>query len=519
MPSSDSWNIIGTTPADIERAYAFLLEHGAPAASREIAAHLITWRVNEETRRLQEAAARSAPVYQPKAIYAVGQHLIFTALENREGVVTAVRPGDNPRLEAFQVMQVTLENESQPREFAMQFASAHLLNEERAPLTELVMKPEDAIAQYGEQVRIALVQRLGADKQFVHLDDGWYLRDLIPDIHAGYLNLAEAGIEQSGEALQTHDLMHMLDIPNDHKKSAAAFALNLALASDERFDDVGPKDSPRWFLTRLETAEALERPHILHAATPRKIVLPSELETIAAGLHDEADLNGDAPKPAAPRDEVTIILTYPHRKSGTLPLTAPVRALLPTFARPRLQIRFVDATTGEKIVGYAVAEGAYLAGLTTWFNARKLAPGALLTLKRGADPLAIQIDYQPQRERALWVRVVRGINGKLVFSQERKPLSHKYDEDMLIVIGDPLGLEAAAQAARDQRPLAALLEEIYPELAKLSGAGRVHAKTLYSAINLIRRAGPRAVLGALVEDRAFTSVGGGYFVLNDDLRR
>ena len=59
------------------------------------------------------------------------------------------------------------------------------------------------------------------------------------------------------------------------------------------------------------------------------------------------------------------------------------------------------------------------------------------------------------------------------------------------------------------------MEEIFPELAKLSGAGRVHAKTLYSAVNLIRRAGPRTVLGALTESRAFASVGGGYFVLHD----
>jgi hypothetical protein len=86
---------------------------------------------------------------------------------------------------------------------------------------------------------------------------------------------------------------------------------------------------------------------------------------------------------------------------------------------------------------------------------------------------------------------------------------------MLIVIGEPVGVEAVAQSARQQRSLTILLEDIFPELAKLSGAGHVHAKTLYSAINLIRRAGPRTVMGALTESRAFTSVGGGYFVLNE----
>lgn len=515
MAGSDFWNSLGSNRADIERAYAFLLERGAPATSREIAAHLIEWHVNEEARRLAEAAARSAPVYQPKETYSPGQHLIFTAFDNREGVVAAVRASDNPRLSPFQVITVEMEGEAKPREFAIDFHETHPLNAERAPITELVIKPEDAIAQYGEIVRNTLVQRLSTDKEFVHLDDGWYLRGLLPEVHEGYLNLAEAAIEQSNDALRVNDLLKVLEFPEAIKKTAATFALNLALGKDVRFEDVGPTGDARWFLTRLEPAEARERPHILEAAAARAVKLPGELETIASELFDEADLNGDLNKAVAPRDEITLVLMYPHRRAGTLPLTPPVRALLPTFARPRLRINLVDAQTQEKFAGYAVTDGHYLAGLTNWFNARKLSPGAFITLKRGPDPLTLLIDYQPQRERSLWVRVARGINGRLVFSQEKRPLSHKYDEDMLIVVGDPVGLEAAAQAAREQRSLAVLLEEIFPELAKLSGAGRVHAKTLYSAINLIRRAGPRAVLGTLAESSAFTSVGGGYFVLNE----
>jgi hypothetical protein len=268
--------------------------------------------------------------------------------------------------------------------------------------------------------------------------------------------------------------------------------------------------------------EARERPPILEAAPMGRVSLTGELETIAAELFDEADLNGDAGRPpAAPRDdqghlgEITLVLTYPHRQAGTVPLTPLVRALLPNFARPRLKINFQDASTQEKFPGYAVADGHYLAGLSHWFAVRKLSPGAYVTLKRSADPLTVTIDYQPQREHSLWVRVARGVSGHLVFSQEKRPISHKYDEEMLIVIGDPVGVETAAQLARPQRSLAVLLEEIFPELAKLSGAGHVHAKTLYSAINLIRRAGPRTVMGALTESRAFTSVGGGYFVLNE----
>ncbi len=520
MPVSDFWNALGTNNTDIERAYGFVLERGAPVSGRELAAHLIEWRVREEEKRLAEIAARSAPPYQPKENYPVGQRLVFTALDNREGVVKQVRAGQNPRLGEFQIAAVQLDGETKPREFAMAYAGSHPLNEERAPLMDLGVKPEEAIAQYGDAVRARLVQRLGADKEFVHLDDGWFLRGLLPEIHEGYLNLAEAALEQANDAMRTADLVKILEIPETAKKSAAAFALGLALAQDARFEDVGPTDDARWFLTRLELPTVRERPRVLEAAHARKTLLAPELETIVAELFDEADLNGDVDTPVAePRDEVTLILTYPHRHAGTLPLTPIVRALLPAFTHPRLRFNFVDVSTHEKFAGYAVKDGAYIAGLNNWFNARKLSPGAYITLKRGSDPLTILIDYQPQRERGLWVRVARGMNGHLTFSQERRPLAHKYDEEMLIVIGDPLGIEAAAQNAREQQSLAVLLEEIFPELAKLSGAGRVHAKTLYSAVNLIRRAGPRAVMGALTESRAFISVGGGYFVLNDEARR
>jgi hypothetical protein len=519
MASPDFWSTVGSTPADSERAYSFLLERGGAAKSREIAAHVIEERVREEEKRMAEAAARSAPVYQPKESYSVGQSLVFTALDNHEGVVKKIRPSDNPRLGAFQVIAVKMEGEKELREFAAAFSAAHPLNEERATMSERTISPAEAIAKYGEAVRSALVQRMGGDKEFVHLDDGWFLRGLLPEIHAGYLNLAEAAIEQVGDAQYTTDLVKILDFPEEVKKSAAAFALNLALAMDGRFEDVGPTNDPRWILIRLEPTEARERPKILEAASARQVALSSELEAIAAELFDEADLNGNANKALPePRDEITLILTYPHRRGGTLPLTPPVQALLPAFEHSRLRLNLVDATTHEKFAGYAMAEGHYIAGLAHWFNARKLSPGAFITLKRGADPLTLMIDYQPQRERGLWVRVARGVNGHLTFSQEKRPIGHKYDEEMLIIVGDPIGLEAAAQTAREQHSLATLLEEIFPELAKLSGAGRVHAKTLYSAVNMIRRAGPRAVLSALTESRAFSSVGGGYFVLNDDTR-
>jgi hypothetical protein len=516
--SADFWNEVGASDVDVDHLYGFLLERGTPMSSRDLAAYLIEWHVRDEEKRLVEATARRAPIYQPRGTFSVGQSLVFTALGNRKGVVKQVRAGDNSRLGDFQVIAVQFEDEPRLREFVAAYPAPHPLNVESAQSSVPPgMPPEEAVAQSREVVRTRLIQRLGAEEEFVHTDDRWFLKGLLPEIHPGYLNLAEAAIEQAADALRTADLSKVLDLPETANKAAAMFALSYALANDPRFEDVGPAGDSRWFLTRLELPEARVRPPRLHAAPARILQLPAELEPIAGELVDEAELNGDANPPiSAPRDEITLILTYPHRRAGTLPLTPSVRALLPNFVHPRLKVTLVDASSQEKFAGYAVAEGHYLAGLANWFNTRRLSPGAYVTLKRGPDPLTLLIDYQPQRERSLWVRVARGANGQLTFAQEKRSLSHKYDEEMLIVIGDPLGLDAVAQAAHlAQHSLASLLEEIFPELAKLSGAGRVHAKTLYSAVNLIRRAGPRAVLSALAESHAFASVGGGYFVLNE----
>lgn len=517
--SSDFWNQVGTSDADIEHLYGYLLERGVPLSSHDLAVHLVEWRVREEERHLAEIAARRAPIYQPKNTYEVGQSVLFTGLGKREGLVRQVRDGDNPRIGKFGVIGVEFAGEPRLREFATGYAAAHPLNEEiPQSAISLGVTPEEAVAAYGEDVQKRLVQRLSSDREFVHIADQWFLKGLMPEINPGYLNLAEASVEQVGDAQSTSELEQVLQMPQTGKKAALDFSLRYALANDPRFEDVGPVGESRWILSRMVLPEARERPAVLDMLPTRTVRLPAELETLAMDLHDAADSNG-GPKPTvAPRNEVTLVLTYPHRRAGTLPLIAPIRALLPNFEHPRLKINFVDASTQDKFPGYAIGDGNYLAGLAKWFNARKLSPGAFITLRRGADPYTLAVDYQPQRERSLWVRVARTQNGRLTFAQERRPVSHKYDEHMLIVIADPNGLDTVAQSMREQRNLPVLLESIFPELAKLDSTGKVHAKTVYSAVNLVRRSGARAVLSALVESHFFESKGGGYFALSEEAR-
>jgi hypothetical protein len=60
--------------------------------------------------------------------------------------------------------------------------------------------------------------------------------------------------------------------------------------------------------------------------------------------------------------------------------------------------------------------------------------------------------------------------------------------------------------------LTALIEQLLPELAKLSPQGNVHARTLYSAINLILRIPPGPLFAALIGQSKFRALGDGYWL-------
>jgi hypothetical protein len=54
---------------------------------------------------------------------------------------------------------------------------------------------------------------------------------------------------------------------------------------------------------------------------------------------------------------------------------------------------------------------------------------------------------------------------------------------------------------------------LVPELVALNPQGTVHAKTVYSAANMLRRCAPGPVFFALISNRKFRDVGGGNFAL------
>jgi len=63
--------------------------------------------------------------------------------------------------------------------------------------------------------------------------------------------------------------------------------------------------------------------------------------------------------------------------------------------------------------------------------------------------------------------------------------------------------------------VAQAVREAFPEIAKLSPQGNVHASTLYAVVNVITRASPLAVFSALSSSGAYQSVGDNYWHLSE----
>ena len=91
----------------------------------------------------------------------------------------------------------------------------------------------------------------------------------------------------------------------------------------------------------------------------------------------------------------------------------------------------------------------------------------------------------------------------------------EYDEYLIVAESDTAALdELRDQLIRDGVNVFQLVEQVVPELTKLNPNGTVHAKSVYSAVNMLRRCPPGPVFYALISNRKFRDVGGGFFALN-----
>jgi hypothetical protein len=518
--TAEYWQGFELTRADTEFLRNLLLDAERPLTTRELALALVTERCRHEEADLRAELSRGA-IYQPKKRFALGDKVIFPALEFRLGEVVDLRAGQNPEHGEFDVITVDFGPNRRQRSFAAGLSGQHKLNAEVSDILVAGnrISPEKLLATSAGGVPALLGAQLGAQPDFATFEDRWLHRDLLAEIHVGHLNIAEAVIEMRGMPVETKTLIKELDLPAEIKPDVLAFSLQSALSADGRFDQVGPGDVRQWYLCRLEPVEALSVPEALRYQPIRVDPghVPADLLQCAVELDDEwsDQALSDGAGARVGLTTTTLLLTYPHLVAGTLPLNRHANLFFPKGHGERTAVTLIDGRWGNRFQGWVNHAGRYVAGLRPWFEKHKLPAGAYITLERRDDSGEIVVDFRPKRMRREWTRFAQLADGNRLDIQLRKQeVACEYDE--LLIIGDDRNediLKLRSTPVYAQTSLDDLVFEVFTDLAGLSQSGSVHAKTIYSAVNVLRRCPPEPVFAALADHPKLEAAGGGTFRL------
>ncbi len=514
----DYWENFQIEPADIEFIYNYLLEKETPLSSKELAKALAEDRIRREKVAIERQRSAGGAVYLPKEAYSVGQALVFPALNWKSGEVVKVRPGENPDLGDFQVIQVALED-GESKEFASGIAD-HKLNQPVDYFRDGFLDLETVLVHYGDDLVEYLEEALENNADFVRIAGRWFPRALLVDINVGHMNLAEAVLDMAaGGPLPTLALLEQVGISVQQNSNLSEFSLALALQEDPRFDEVGPSGEVLWFLNRLEPEGVLKVPACLRYGEndyDRSLLTPEMLE-LERRLDDELS---PVTSKLLSQAEVTIPLIYPHWRSGTLPLSAQIRHLFPTaYEAPRIRFMLVDGDSGEKFAGWVVRSHRYVYGLGDWYRAKGVIPGSLIQVRAGKAGEVV-VRCESRRSAREWIKTVLvGSDGGIVFALLKQGVNTQFDERMTIAIPNPEELENVwQQNQKEHVPFERTLVNTVRELAKLNPQSHVHASELYAAVNVIRRCPPGPILAMLASRPWFVHVGDLHYRFNDSER-
>lgn len=517
--TGEYWRAFSLTEQDIEFLRNLLLEVERPLTTQVLARALLVERCRREESELRAELALGT-MYQPKRTLALGEKVIFPALDFRLGEVVSIRAGENPEYGEFDVVTVDFGPDRRRRSFAARLSAPHKLNlaAPELAISEDIATPEEMLATVASGVPGALERQLETRPDFARFEDSWLPRELVSDVHVGHLNIAEALIDMRSAPVDASLLVKELDMPAELKPEIALFSVQSALAADGRFDEVGQGESRRWYLCRLEPVEALQVPApLMHEATPyRREGLPPSLQQLEWELDDEwTDVtHAQATSPYAAVPSTTLLLIYPHLVSGTLPLNRRSRAFFPTAHGARAMVTLIDGRWGQRFPAWVVREGRYVAGLRSWFEQHKLVAGAYIVLERREESEEIVVDFRPKRMRREWTRWAHAVDARLDIQLRKQEVACEYDE--FVIIGEDQPAEIAklrAEPAYAVSPLAELVHEVFVDVAGLSQQGSVHAKTIYSALNVIRRCPPGPIFEILATDPHYQATGDDFYHL------
>jgi hypothetical protein len=508
------WHNYQVNESDLEQITTVFILSERPHTVEGLTLVVMQHRCKQEDTLIERELAKGQ-LYQPKNSYEVGETLVLPELDYATAEVVEIRRGNNPEYGEFRVARMRFNGQESEREFAIELQAPHRLSYDGEAVAEDgLLTAEELYELHGAPVRAALEAHMEQSEEFVRLAGQWFLKSLLIEINVGHLNLAEALLDMSdGGPLPTEHFLETLDLPHEVDEELRIFSLNHALNQDGRFDEVGPAGQVLWFLQAREPDRVLTAPRRLKAATvsydtsaldPSLVLLEREL----------ADEWSELSYPTVEEEEqITLTLTYPHRAVGTLPLTARLKMLFPTGRTERIRFMFRDSTTGDTWPGWVVQRHRYVYGLEKWYETNELPTGAFIELRQGDEAGVVEIDYRRQRPLRDWVRVAVPREGRVTFEMRKQLVNCDYDELMILTVADRAAVDEIWKRAEDKAyPVTQVVYDVFPELSKLNPQGTVHAKTLYSAINVVRRLPPGPIFAVLMQDQALLPVGDNYWL-------
>jgi len=510
---------------DIEYLTNLLLERETPLETETLTRALIDARINTEVATLRQRY-QDARIYDPARAYQIGQKLIFTDFDYETAVVVGVRAGNNPDYGAFNVVAVQFDDDDlnlsdKHREFASELTVEHDLNQE-SDIDDSIgsvsdLNTDDILATAGKEITKKVEDKLRASSDLIYMARKWFPRDLLMDVNVGHLNLAEAVLDiNEGGPMKTEAILEEMGGLGKAPLALQVFSLNYALNKDSRFDEVGSTGEVLWHLTRLEPDEVQHTPAMLRYSPIEydRNLLTKELEAIVSEIDDEhspTEIVGEI-------DETQITLTYPHRRLGTLPLSDRTSVIFPTARQtPRVAFSLVDGQDGEEYPAWVVRKDRYVYGLAKFYRKHKLPIGAYVTVSKGDVAGKVVVNFKAHKPRTEWIRLIVPKGDQITFENHKRAIGAEYDDLMILGAEDLAGVDAMFTNTQQQKKsLVAILRSIIPPLGLLTPQGTVHAKTIYSAVNVLRRCPPGPIFAVLIANPDFQNVGGDYWKLSND---
>lgn len=514
MTLGQSWaRNFAVTQDDLDFLTGLLLDRETPLSTPALTAALVAHRLELENAQLAEQY-RGVRVFNPGDSYELGQRVLFPAFEEAVGVVEAVRPGSNASYGDYDVIQVELGGTT--REFAARYPAHPLFAADSALLTlpgTNTFTAEEVLAENGPELRARVEDALRGEEELVSVTGLWFPRSLMLELNEGHLYLAEAVLDlANGGPLETAQLLDEIGGLGEAARELQVFSMNAGLNQDSRFDEVGPAGQVLWFLRRAEPPEVRATPAVLRC-TPEPYetdLLSPEMRALTLEIRDEWS---DLPPVINAHEPVSITLIYPHRRAGTLPLNSDMQQVFPTArTTPRIALTLIDGQDGEEFPGWVVRQDRYVYGLGAMYEKYHLPVGASILVRPGEAAGSVVIDFHAHRPRTEYVPIITPKDGRISFDYQKRPIGAAYDDQMILGADDLPAVDALFEAAQQhRRPLNVIVGQMMTELSRITPQGTVHAKTLYSAVNVLRRTPPGPVLAALAGSASYEHVGNNHW--------